>query len=1114
MKLYYQLFRIMKLTAFIIAIALVQVSATTKAQITLDKKNARLREVLQSIGQQSGYDFLYNDAALNSARRITIKTRNESLEAVLKACFENQPLTYTIEDKTVVIKQKEASFLDNIVARFQAIDVRGKVVDSLGNGLAGATVSVKNGKGSTSTDAGGSFQLKNVDEGAVLVVNYLGYVIREVASSKEFMNVVLQQSESKLDEVQIQAYGVTSRRLSTGNISSVKAEDIAKQPVTNPLLALAGRVPGLEISQSNGLPGSGVRIRIQGTNSIRSNANEPFYVIDGVPYPSTKLVSTGQPGDIGHPMNFINPQDIESIEVLKDAAATSIYGSRAQNGAILITTKKGKFGKAKIDFNLQTGFGRVAKQLDLMDTKQYVAMRKEAFSNDGIDFVTTFPFNNKAYQYFYAPDILLSDTNRYTDWQKELIGGSAEYHNAQVSISGGSTDIQYMLNGNYHKETTVFPGDRNDQKGSVHFNINSNVNERLRITVSGSYMADINNLSSVDLTSRAMTLRPNGPDIYLPDGSLNWEMVNYDNLNLIGSTFSNPLGEFSRIYRGRTNNLLGNGTVAYKLLSKLNFRLGFGYNRLVTDEIATSPSTAVNPVAAKTHIRTASYGDTEQSTWNVEPQLNYANTIGNGRLDFLAGTSIQQTTGKSNSIFGQGYNNDLVLENMAAAQTLTSTGVFDSAYKYFAIFGRLNYVLSNRYIVELSARRDGSSRFGDQNKFHNFAALSGAWIFSNVLFLKENFPVLSFGKLKASYGTSGSDQIGDYVYLSQYWSNGTDIPYGEGNGQFPIGLANPYIQWEETKKVSVGIDLGFFRDRILLNATYFRNRSGNQLVSYKLPSSTGFTLITSNFPAVIQNTGIEFSLNTQNIRTKDFDWTSAFNITIPNNKLLSFPDLENSSYANELVVGQPMSYIKLFDFAGVDPATGMYKYSDKNGNLTSRPDQQPNNDHLRMNTAQSLYGGLQNSFKYKCISLDFLIQFVKQNGPSYLYGSYAQGRNTQRFNDPVWVLNRWKKPGDITSIGQFTNSNTTIQNSGQSTPLGRSTAVWGDASFIRFKNVSLTWELPQAWRTRLRFQNAKLFVLGQNLFTITNYKGLDPESKSSTVLPPLRVITFGTNFTF
>jgi TonB-linked SusC/RagA family outer membrane protein len=1097
----------MNLTTVILLSATLTVSANGYAQkITLKVKDAPLKTVFVKINEQTGFNFLYSDEDLAKTEEVTLNVKDASLQKVLELCFKNQPLNYSISNNTIVVKENhEAIETLQTVEPPPPLEVHGRLLDEKGEPVAGATVTVKGTNNGTTTDADGNFTLKEVDPNATLVFTATNIETKEVKlKGRTELTLAVTTKVSALDEVQVIAYGKTSKRFQTGNITTVKAEDIAKQPVNNPLLALEGRVPGLFIEQATGLPGSGVKVRIQGQNSI-GNGNDPLYVVDGVPYASQLLPNInstlGSSGgtSFGNPFSYLNPADIESIEVLKDADATAIYGSRAANGAILITTKKGRVGKTRVNANLQNGWGQVGRKLELLNSQQYLAMRHEALNNDGIA-------NPGARDYDLNG---LWDTTRYTDWQRELIGNVANYTDLQTSVSGGSSNTQFLIGAGYHRETSTFPGDYTDQKGSIHFNLNNvSGNQKFHIQLTGNYLFDDNRLPSIDLTSNALTLAPVAPPLFNEDGSLNFSV------NASGSSsFSNPLRYMTTEYQSKTNNLTSNLNIGYKITKEIEVKSSFGYSNMQMNEVQTSPTASFLPEQRVSANRAANYGNNNINSFIVEPQLTLNKKIGKGKLEALVGSTWQEINSTGQLLTGLGYNSDLVLKDIKAAANVIVNSSTYSVYKYNALFGRINYNHQEKYIINLTARRDGSSRFGRQNQFHNFGAIGGAWIFSEEPFLKNELQFLSFGKLRASYGTTGNDQIGDYTYLNLY--NPINIfggvPYQGIPVIQPLRIANPYLQWEETKKFQAGLDVGVFNDRVLLNTTYFRNRSSNQLLNYNLPYLTGFPSLLLNFPATVQNAGWEFTLNSENIRGKAFNWRTSINLTIPKSKLITFQNLETSSYNNILEIGMPINIQHVFTLVGVDPQTGTYQFTDAEGKLTATPDFSKDRTKI-IKLDPYYYGGFQNSFSYKGFQLDILFQFVKQIATNFNFGVIQPGYFAGTIgNQPKWTFNQWQKPGDIKTYQKFSSGFSIF--SPWINALG-SDQAYSDASYVRLKNLSLSFEIPKKWGQKLRSESFRIFIQGQNLITFTNYKGLDPETKSSSRLPPLRVMTFGVNANF
>jgi TonB-linked SusC/RagA family outer membrane protein len=1084
--------------------------------ITLDVQDVPFETVIKSIEQQTNYTFFYRTSLLKQAKKVTIKATNLTLQAALELCFKNQPFTYTISGKIITIglkQDKPTASIESMAPEHggTVFDVSGRVVNAFDEPVAGATITVKGGMKSTLTNSSGQFFLKQVGEEAVLVITHVQYETTLIPlHGMTIVKVTLQTKVNSMDELQVIAYGTTTKRMNTGNVSTIKASDIEKQPVSNPLLALEGRVPGLFITQANGFPGSGVTVRIEGLNSI-GGGNDPLYVIDGVPFtsqllPSISTILGSSGGQLvnhfatyGNPLNYINPADIESIEVLKDADATAIYGSRAANGAVLITTKKGKAGELKIEFNIQRGWGKVTRKMELMDRRQYLDMRYEALRNDNI------PLSSLDQNSNY--DLTVWDTTRSTDWQKELIGGTANYTDIQSKVSGGNSTTSYLIGGGYHKETTTLPGNFNDQKATMHFQVNSaSSNQKFKLSLKGSYMVDINQLphtTTTDLTELALQLPPVAPALYNSDGSINWALNNAGK-----STWNypgNPVAQLLNRYKNKTNNLVGNLTLNYQLLPGLNLGSSFGYTNLQSKERVTVPLTSTAPELRQNTTRIGIYGNSTITTWIIEPQISYQRQIWKGKFDVLIGSTIQQNATDWEKLFGFGYATDDAITDINSASLIRSEPTLNNIYKYNAGFGRITYTLLDKFILNLTGRRDGSSRFGAKNQFHNFGSVGGSWIFSKESFIENNFSFLSFGKISASYGTTGNDQIGDYQFLSLYNSVNPGVPYQGITPLQQINLSNPYLQWEETKKIHLGLDLGFFNEKLLLSGHYFRNRSSSQLLGYQLPATTGYASIIENFPALVQNSGFEFSVSSTNISTKKFRWSTNFNLTIPQNKLIEFPGLENSTYANTLVIGRPITIVKKLHLLGVDPATGVYLFASKSNPFNPRV---PDDASEVISTSPVFYGGVQNSFSYRGFQLDFLFQFVKQTGFNYYFGRFP---GADRYNQPSYLLERWQNPGNAATHQKY-NSNYSVSGAYMNAAFN-SDAAYSDASYVRLKNVSLSWQVPEKSLRPVHLQALRIFAQGQNLLTVTNYKGLDPETMSSSSLPPLRVFTVGVQLT-
>ncbi|MHA4811787.1 SusC/RagA family TonB-linked outer membrane protein [Flavitalea flava] len=1100
----------MRLTLLLLIAGCLQVSARGYAQkISFSGTDIPLQQVFSVIEEQTGYGVFMDHDLLQDARKVTVNAKDASIDAVLKDCFKNQPfpLTYTIVGHTInIIKKRPESINleESTLADEARQEVGGVVKGEDGKPLVGANVKIRKLNKSGQTDAKGEFIFQDIPNGRyVIEISYVGHedYRREIKVENNLVKVtvVMKISISSLDANVVKGYYNTTARFNTGNVTTVKGEDIIKQPVSDPLLALQGRVPGLYIQQTSGLPGSYSTILLRGQNSLPLGkpvtVNDPFFIVDGVPFSSASLSSTDIGGGaVGNPLygrgqglspfNSLNPADIESIEVLKDADATAIYGSRGSNGVILITTRKGKAGQTKVDIDVSSGGGRVSRNVDLLNTKQYLQVRHEAFINDGVT-----PDPNVDF------DMTYWDTTRYTNWQKVLLGNTANYTNVQSSLSGGNANTQFHIGGGFNHQGTVFPGDYSSQKASILFNINNiSSNQKFRIQFTGNYVYNNSKIPMADFTG-SITLAPDAPAIYNSIGNINWQLKGG------GATWLNPMAATHLQANAITDNLISNLTLSYQISHDFQVKSSFGYTKTQMNQTQLAFSSASPPPDnASPYSRSNSFATTTANAWIIEPQIEFHKQVSNWVIDALLGSTFQQNTQKSLSETALGFSSDELITDPNAASLFYLNGYNYSLYRYNAVFGRVGVRWKDRYLLNFTARRDGSSRFGPSKQFGNFGAVGPGWIFSEEPFMKNKLPWMNFGKLRASYGLTGNDAIGDYQFLSTYSINRST--YQEFSGLYPTLLSNPNFAWEQDKKLEGGIELRFLKDRIQLTISYYRNQTGNQLVGFPLPQITGFTSVQANLPAVIQNTGWELSFNTINIKTTNFAWISSFNISIPKNKLASYPGIKNSPYAFTYSVGKSLFAQYLFHFTGVDPQKGIYTFANKNGSgiPSFGIDQE-----LTKPVTQEYYGGFSNTFQYKGWNLDVFFQFVKQVGHGFLNAfGLPPGFST---NMPVNVLDRWQKNGDIANAQQFTQSFATAASTAYSY-IQASDAIISDASFVRLKNVSLSYRFPSEMIKKIGIKNASAFINCENLLTITKYKLLDPEVQGLG-LPPLRMITAG-----
>ncbi len=1081
----------MKIKIYLLFCLLAYFGQAAAAQnLTLNLTNAKFQQVVKEIEGHSAYRFVYDPSEIDNTL-YNINVKNESITVVLKQIFNNGNLKYQTFENTIVVKRKDRAYTASTAQN----NITVTVLDETNKPIPGVSLKIKNRPAVFGTNEEGKANLTGVAAGDILVVLYIGYKTQEIKLDGNNINVVLTPDLSKLDEVVVVGYGTSTNRTNLGSISSVTAKELANQPVIDPLAALQGRASGVMISSNSGLPGGGFNVQLRGANSL-SSGNTPLYIVDGVPFSDDSMNQFIAANGRQNPLAMINPNDIERIDILKDADATAIYGSRGANGVVLITTKRGQAGSLKVDFGANIGASKAIKTLEMLNTEQFLELRREGFTNDNNTPTAT-----------NAPDLLTWNQTDYNDWQDRLYGFSAPFSNYQLSVSGGSDQVKYLFSGNYNNQGDPLPGDKSYNRINGAFNITTqSKNGKFKLNASVNYATDKNNTVPTDL-AQYYNLAPNYY-LYNPDGSYYW----------FGTSLQNPYAYMERGSVSKTKSLLANSVASYQVLPELEAKVSFGYNLKSMDQVQTLPLTGFNP--ASTSTNQANYGFSDYNSYIVEPQLNYTKSFGKHEFKVLLGGTWQQGETKGHHLLGTGYSSDSQLQNMTAAGTLRVNSFQSAEYTYQSYFSRISYNYDSKYYLNLSGRRDGSSRFGPGNKHGNFGAIGAGWIFSSEDFLKNN-KVLSFGKLRASFGLTGSDQIGDYRYLDT-WSSG--FAFQGTSTLTPIRVYNPNYMWEENTKREIGLELGFLNDRFFLNTTYYNNRSGNQLVEITLASQTGFSSYFGNWPAKIQNSGWEFDLTSNNISNKDFKWTTTLNFSLPKNKLLEYPDLVSSSDASKYIIGESTRLVKGYQFTGVDPATGVAQFLDVNGdNVLSPADEVIIGDLM-----PKYYGGLSNTLSYKGATLSFLFQFVKQEGPGLAYGPLA-GNLGGLTNFDVSVLDRWKKPGDVTNIPRASTLTSSLAYTRYTSNYRYSSAAWEDASFIRLKNVSFGYDISK-WSQKVDIKRASVNFSAQNLFTWTSFRGLDPEiqgfdrnnvsmvnpygSVKTSSTPTMRTFTFGLQVTF
>jgi TonB-linked SusC/RagA family outer membrane protein len=1114
---------VMKLTAFLLLVTCLQTVGRGYSQtITLTLKNKPLQAVFKEVEKQTGYTFIYTRELLVNTVTVTIEAKSASLQQVLNDCFREQPITYIIEGRFIVIKNKKVVAPPVVAVATVAESASGtisiRVVGEIGEPLAGASVHFRQLdklKSMGITNEKGEYRVPDLENGVyTLEVTFIGYerVVKEITVPDKVANhlIVLKKSVSVLDEVQTIAYSKTSLRYNTGDITTITSQEIAKVPVPNVLQALQGRVAGMFVNEVSGQVNGAFQVQIRSLNTLSGGAKptpgsfqqggQPLYIVDGVEYPaSSSLPLSNLPGisnfeSGGNALNYLDPSLIESINVLKGADATAIYGSRGAFGVILITTKKAKAGRHSVNINGSYGFSTVGKMPTLMNKGQYLDLRRNALANDNLTpGITDYDLNGTW------------DTTQSTDLKKFFMDSHAPVMKLNASYSGGSSNTSFLLGAQYNTIGNIQRSKGSVRSGGMNFSMNTATNDRkFTTTFTGSYTNNLNDMVPVDFAGSGLYTAPSSPYPLLPDGKLNW----------VNGT--NPAAALNAIYRNSTDNLVANAVLNYTPLKGLTFTASGGFNLLTGKEFNALPSSYFNPATFTPAQTYSSVNLYRIRTYSADPRVEYTRLLWDkGRLSLTAGGTLVDVLTQKNSFTGSGIPIDALLNNPALANSANAGITYTlSPKRYIGGFAILNFRWADKYILSVNGRRDGSSVFGNDKQFGNFWSVATGWIISDEPWFKGLRGFIDFLKLKASIGLVGGSAIAPYAYINTYGFSSNS--YGGGIGLSPQNLANPYLHWETNRNREVGLTVDLLKGRVNIDAIYYFNTVGDQLISQPLAGTTGFSSFTNNTQAQIRTYGSELTLNTKNINNTNFIWSTRINVTLPRTKLMSYPGVDNLVSNVNYVIGKPITGVKLFNYAGVDPATGVYHFINADG---VKGDFNPlvspvfiNNLKDRtefINLAPKYYGGILNTFTYKNLSLDFLVSVTNRMGPSYLaFQSYAPG--TFNVNFPVDIANkRWMKPGDMASVRKATVNDFSNQNY-----FVNSTGGYTDATYARLQNLSIAYRLPGRLLKRARMSTLSMYAAGQNLYTISKFKNLDPENMLASRMPPLRTYTIGLTLTY
>lgn len=970
----------------------------------------------------------------------------------------------------------------------QNITVKGKVTDNSGEVLIGVTVQVQGTSIGTVTDIDGIFTLPNVPTNATLEVSYVGMQTQIInVAGRTSINVTLKEDTEVLDEIVIVSYGTQKKRNVTGAIQTVGGDNLTDLPVGQIGQKLQGKVAGVQINQSTGIPGQGIGFRIRGAASI-NNSSEPLFVVDGLP------ISTG--------LNNINPDEIESFSILKDAAATSLYGSRAANGVILITTKKGKSGRTNVEFNANYGIQSLADQseMDIMNGAEFAQFKKEYYEDAA-----------KYEGYTGGVPEVYQNPEKYgegTDWYRELTR-TAPIQNYSLSLSTGKDNFTSAVFLNYFQQDGVIKNS-NFRRISLRANNDYKVNEYVTLGLNVSPVMQIFNNQNTDgdrqILSAAMIADPSLSP-YDENGELTVSLV---------SPGMFPQPNWIRYLDERYNNyriltLLSNAFAEVNLFDGLKYRFQTGVDIGNRRQRIWTPSTAGGGLFTAPPVKaTANYNSAIYYNWTIENMLSYDKSFGDHTIGALLGYTAQKYNYEWGNLSGTDFPDDDISWIDAAATKNGGSGVTE--WSILSVLGRIDYSFKDRYLLQANIRRDGSSRFGSGNKYANFPSLSGGWIISDENFMEPLSSVLNYLKVRASWGITGNFNIGDYAYIASigkrdYVFGGTLAP-----GKSLNGIGNNQLTWEETTQTDIGIDIGLFNDRVFLMYDYYKKQTNGMLYAIDIPWSSGFSSIAANV-GNFDSWGHEFSLETRNF-VGDFQWKTNLNVTFNRNKVtkLSTNDTPIGGYGNQLdwnrlQVGEPIGILMGFVYDGVYMTEEEFNSQPKHASSEigtvrmkdiSGPDGVPdgkidNYDRTKIGDPNpDFLFGITNEFSWKNFDLSVLIN--GSVGGDIFLGAYENTLNLDGvFNVLKIVKDRWRSPENPgNGIVPRTKAGTT-----ELYRFNHSGWIY-DGSYVTLKNVTLGYTLPI--KSNPFVNKVRLYFSGQQLLTLTKYPGSNPEISNNNTL--------------
>ncbi len=1086
---------IMRIFLLFIAIGLSSAYAnSTYSQTKLDIKvnKVPLETLFQEIQEKSEYIFFYNDEVLLNRGNVSLNIKGATLTTILDNALKDKGMVYRIDDRQVIIFEKEVSLVP-VTSKIDKQDftVTGVVQDQNGQPLPGANILEKGTSNGTQTDFDGNFELTLNNGDAILSITYIGFSSKEIAvNGQNTFTVALEESAAALDEIVVVGYGTQKKSDLTGSVSSLKSEDLNPGANASVDQMMLGRAAGVQINQSSSAPGGGLSIRIRGASSLNAS-NEPLYVIDGFPIDNSANLSSGGAAEVSenqspnNPLNSLNPADIESIEILKDASATAIYGSRGANGVVMITTKKGKSGKMRVTYDVYSGIQSVAKTIDVLSTSEYINAINDLSQEQGNSPV------------FSATDIANIGNGNF--WQDQVFR-SAPITSHNISIGGGDEKTSVYASINYFDQEGVVKN-TGIEKYTGRINIESKIGEKAKIGLNfnTSLIKDNNNVDGIQTNENAgpiyssLLYDPTEP-VYNADGTFS------QSANL---TVNNPVTLINGIISlNETNRTFGSAYLNYDFTDNLSGKFNFGTDRQTSRRDIYNSTQTIRGSAAN---GIANISVLDRSNYLFEYTMNYKKDFNeNHNLALLGGITYQKFSLKN--FYGNisGFpSDDIGTNNLELGDTNTDQlGSRTEENTLLSYLARVNYNLYNKFLLTGSIRADGSSRFGENNKFGYFPSFAFGWKLNEEEFVPDLFSQL---KLRASWGLTGNQEIGNYNSQLTFQS-GPNVVLGNSvlGSVIPSRKANDDLKWETTEQFNVGIDAAMLNGRISATIDYFSKNTKDLLFNLPLPLASGYASILSNVGEV-QNKGFEVLINTTNVITDDFKWDTSLNFAAIKNKVVDLGRIESIVTGNIMAVGntaiiregEPLASYYGYNVTGIfqedDDITnsaqplaepGFPIFEDINGDGAITPDDQT----IIGSPFPDFTYGIQNSFSYKNFQLD--VFFQGQEGAELININLIESlypANFRRNRQSRTIVDRWTPENTDAKWPSSVNPNA----------YGASkvnTLTVEDASYFRLKNVQFSYQVPV---DNIDFLNSmRVYITGQNLFTITDYGGFDPESNS------------------